>query len=41
VIAHYRQPLAWKCTRDAHTGPCALVPRFWNLWGWFWGRTKP
>lgn len=21
----------WRCTRDTHTGPCALVPRWWNV----------
>lgn len=29
----------WKCIRGSHAlGPCALVPRWWNLWGmlWYW-----
>ena len=38
--AHARQPLGWRCTRTHIDGPCALVPRWWNLWGAYWGRTR-
>jgi hypothetical protein len=39
--AHARQPLGWTCrrTHPAST-PCLLVPRWWNLWGMYWGRVK-
>lgn len=23
----------WRCTRREHTGPCALLPKWWNLVG--------
>lgn len=26
-------PIGWKCIRGEHNGPCALVPRWWNLKG--------
>lgn len=26
----------WYCTRTRHTGPCALVPRWWNLRARLW-----
>lgn len=33
-------PRGWYCTRGLHLdGPCALLPRWWNLRGrWRWTR---
>lgn len=29
-----RKPHGWRCTRGWHViGPCAVVPRWWNLRG--------
>jgi hypothetical protein len=35
-----RAPHGWKCVRGMHSGPCTTSPAWWNLTGWFWGRTK-
>lgn len=30
-----RAPFGWYCTRfPGHTGPCALIARWWNLPEW-------
>lgn len=30
----YRMKRGWFCSRRRwHTGPCALRPKWWNLWG--------
>lgn len=38
-----RARLGWRCIRGAHpAGPCAAVPRWWNLPGvvrYYFGRT--
>lgn len=36
-----RGPRGWHCTRFVHySGPCALVPKWWNLKARWWHRVS-
>lgn len=35
-----RAPHGWHIVGYRADGAPIVVPRLWNLWGWFWGRTR-